>query len=194
VRSNDELLSDPISKKMPLDDSRKCKNGQPYTFVLITHKCREELGANMEKFKQFLKQYCPKGLKDPVVSEEPYKIVGTPFHAVLSSKEAGFRWKVNRLFTASNKSALWKGMNFHNWRDLRGKGDHAAQIAYCEKYLKNPSKDKVLGTVEEVQLGDPPHYAETMAYIQGVISRDRAARWAIGCDSRGRPSALHESR
>lgn len=145
----------------------------------------------MEKFKLFLKKYAPVGLKNPVVSEEPYKKVGTHFHAVLCSKNAGFRWKTNRLFTAANKSELWKGMNFHNWRDLRAKGNHAAQIAYCEKYLKNPSKDKVLGTVEEVEIGDPPHYAETMEYIQGLTAQHRRVMQEFNVDTRGAPCYLH---
>jgi len=94
------------------------------------------------------------------------------------------------MFTAANKSEMWKGMNFHKWRDLRGIGDHAAQIAYCEKYLKNPSKDKVLGTVEEVIIGDPPHYAETMEYIQGILHEHRRIMSELNVDSRGEPSSL----
>lgn len=171
---------------MPLDDSRKCKKGYQYQFVLVTMHRRES--ATLDLFKLWLKRYCPIGIKCLVSEEEYTTSEGTHFHAVLTSKA---RFKVNRMFTAANKSETWKGMNFHAWRDLRSKGNHEAQVEYCEKYLKNPSKDKVLGQVGDVIIGDPPHYAETMEYIQGVIAEHRRMMQECNVDSRGAPSSLH---
>ena len=164
---------------MPLDDSRKCVKGNLYSFVLITIDCK--FGATKDLFDAFLKQYTPKGVK-VCASEEPYtSSEGTHFHAVLTAMHPSGRFKVNRLFTGANKdgkNTMWSGMNFHAWRDLRKKGDHAAQVEYCEKYLKDPSKDKQIGCVWEVISGDPPHYAETLAYMQGLARE----HWECVCE------------
>lgn len=140
---------------MPLDKSRKCVNKTPYTCVLITMHSRE--GATIRLFREFLaKHKVKRKLTLPIIkiitSEEPYNTsMGTHFHAVITS-ELGFR--VGRWFTACNKKgSLWEGMAFHAWPDLRktcGEGFEAKRL-YCERYLRDPSKDKILGQVEELE-------------------------------------------